>query len=715
MVSKVELGNLLDFAIGTPETGAVNLKILHSFLHKLISHLAVSNVEVEVKLDREDGSDEPLQIPNSEDIDVSKTKKAFFYSQGKNGFEERIHKLENKMNILDSFGDAEDILKWANGRENSDSKVADLWNFINLQKRIEATENGIRKVGGLVDKILAQLKNVSDLQDRMFKMEKRMNEFEKLQDEVRKLSEKINILDGDKKIDELIEELNNLKKKVAGMPLKKDLELYVQWPHLETALEIGEVEDPITNGHSAGKDSEISSDCITSSKVGQSVAGPSAQVLHKLHELGGLSQAHWMLKEDVERLKQQINGKADKSDLENLSKGDVPEDLIEQLDKLHADLNDMNLWRQDVDTDRANLASMKAEFDEIKKSVEKLQTTMKHVVDEHARKQKHIDTLYATTDKLQDSKADKTDIEIQLSTKVDKVELENFVSRHRFDENIGRIDDALKELIDKFRSNDESLNKMIFKIISDLEGKLDRDEFLDFKEFIENRLKALKSKMREEPVMDEDPAAVFKKAMLQFNCLSCDRPVYFSGSGPIQGYSGLSAGRSGRPYTSYDLEQVRLLQKASLKPDANDYTMPRSCGGSHTSGNPNRRISAKLNTNASDYVEVAVPAPTLRNEVDIQGHDGKLYKGRVDKNEEFPAVNKGAYQNGRIKPKSAHGGRSPNMPPPGEGNFMPRRPKTAVHRSTTPDSAERQMPRRAPSPDIVINSFDEQLVASGDS
>ena len=32
------------------------------------------------------------------------------------------------------------------------------------------------QVGGLVDKILAQLKNVSDLQDRMFKMEKRMNE-----------------------------------------------------------------------------------------------------------------------------------------------------------------------------------------------------------------------------------------------------------------------------------------------------------------------------------------------------------------------------------------------------------------------------------------------------------------------------------------------------------------------------------------------------------
>ena len=87
------------------------------------------------------------------------------------------------------------------------------------------------------------------------------------------------------------------------MPLKKDLEMYVQWPHLETALEIGEVEYPITSGHSAGKDSEILSDGITSSKVGQLVEVPSAQVLHKLHELGGLSQAHWMLKEDVEQLK----------------------------------------------------------------------------------------------------------------------------------------------------------------------------------------------------------------------------------------------------------------------------------------------------------------------------------------------------------------------------------------------------------------------------
>lgn len=80
------------------------------------------------------------------------------------------------MNLLDSFAETDDILNWAKGREVSKTKVADLWNFINFQKRIEASENGIKRVGSLVDKILAQLQNVSDLQDRMSQMEKRMNE-----------------------------------------------------------------------------------------------------------------------------------------------------------------------------------------------------------------------------------------------------------------------------------------------------------------------------------------------------------------------------------------------------------------------------------------------------------------------------------------------------------------------------------------------------------
>ena len=41
--------------------------------------------------------------------------------------------------------------------------------------------------------------------------------------------------------------------------------------------------------------------------------------------------------------------------------------------------------------DRASIGSMKTDFDEMKRNIERLQTTMKHVVEEHTRKQVHID------------------------------------------------------------------------------------------------------------------------------------------------------------------------------------------------------------------------------------------------------------------------------------------------------------------------------------
>ena len=44
-------------------------------------------------------------------------------------------------------------------------------------------------------------------------------------------------------------------------------------------------------------------------------------------------------------------------------------------------------------------------------------------------------------------------IMFQFLQKVDKTDLENFVSRQRFDTNIGRIDDALKELIDQVKTS----------------------------------------------------------------------------------------------------------------------------------------------------------------------------------------------------------------------------------------------------------------------
>ena len=48
MALKMNLRSLLDLAIAKPEAGTVNFKVLHSFLQKLLGHLAVADAEVEV-------------------------------------------------------------------------------------------------------------------------------------------------------------------------------------------------------------------------------------------------------------------------------------------------------------------------------------------------------------------------------------------------------------------------------------------------------------------------------------------------------------------------------------------------------------------------------------------------------------------------------------------------------------------------------------------
>ena len=76
----------------------------------------------------------------------SKVKQSAGIFQPGGAVEKRIHDLENKMTLLDSFSETDEILNWARGRERSLSKVSDLWNFMNFQKRIEASEDGIKKV-----------------------------------------------------------------------------------------------------------------------------------------------------------------------------------------------------------------------------------------------------------------------------------------------------------------------------------------------------------------------------------------------------------------------------------------------------------------------------------------------------------------------------------------------------------------------------------------
>ncbi len=82
----------------------------------------------------------------SADGSITSEARSVKFSQDGGMAEERIRRLEDKMNLLDSFSKTDDILRWIKGQDASRNKVSDMWNLINLQKRVEGTENGVKRV-----------------------------------------------------------------------------------------------------------------------------------------------------------------------------------------------------------------------------------------------------------------------------------------------------------------------------------------------------------------------------------------------------------------------------------------------------------------------------------------------------------------------------------------------------------------------------------------
>lgn len=91
--------------------------------------------------------------------------------------------------------------------------------------------------------------------------------------------------------------------------------------------------------------------------------------------------------------------------------------------------------------------------------------------------------------------------------------------------------------------------------------KLDKAEVEPLKLFLEERLKSFKPKPVEIRPPAEDYAAGFRKVLIKnFSCISCDRPVDFARDGmfpPLPSTQPMPIKKSNRPYTTYELDQVR--------------------------------------------------------------------------------------------------------------------------------------------------------------
>ena len=153
MSSELQLDNLLNLALGTPEIGAVNFNALHGVLAEIIKTLGVGNKLVEFRNNGDfNGSFGTNSLPAAgkgfDSKRQSYNEKTSTYTGGLNGLdlEAKVINLESKLKALDELPSNTEIVNRIRGKDSKTS-VGDIWQFININRRLSATEDAIEKVG----------------------------------------------------------------------------------------------------------------------------------------------------------------------------------------------------------------------------------------------------------------------------------------------------------------------------------------------------------------------------------------------------------------------------------------------------------------------------------------------------------------------------------------------------------------------------------------
>ncbi|XP_052261958.1 glutamine-rich protein 2-like isoform X9 [Dreissena polymorpha] len=693
MPTSVSLAQMVDLSLGTPEIGAVNFNVMHTLLHAIIQKLNIADSKTEInEHDRDFLATSKIRARStlsdadsgrgeeSEDGSVVSEKAAPpFRPTPYHRLEIKVEKLTQQMEELNKLPSNLELFNRATkskAESGTERPVADMWQYMQLKKRVDANEEGVSKLFSLVEDMMKQMKDLRDANQL-------------LQDKIKGL----NVDDLKKRLAELEKITGELNEKFALLPTPEELNQFVTWPGLEDALK--GIRDDLVQPQPERVVIEMSSQTepakqqlrVWPSRPGSSrpmsrvsTPGPSEALLDILERLGKLDNDHKTLKERVDIIEEELKNKLDKSALEGLG---VPTELLEQIRKLKEELDALASSR---DRDSEALSRAQQAILQLQAEVEKLHRTTGDIIDENKQRTRQLEDLLKYCDKLQEIKADKDYVQMEVDVKADKKLLDAKVNTKLFDKTTEEINNMIKEILDKLAGHDESWKKSYAKLAEDIDGKLDRLELDPLKEWMEARLKALNEKLKKYQVnMDvgaEDDAAGIRRQLIQkFHCISCDRPVDMMPTGPIPSLpaqQGLNPTKSPRPYTTFDLDRIRqhmkslntgrntlnyeraiaerhlaMLKKTDLRAffvhfkndfetisqlaqnfanqEVTDYyATPRPCGGSHTLTFPHKRTTKLTHLSHLFREEETITIPVTREEMDIQGADGHIYRGRTE-------------------------------------------------------------------------------------
>ncbi|XP_043087781.1 uncharacterized protein C16orf96 isoform X3 [Puntigrus tetrazona] len=729
MSTDISLRELLDLSIGSPDTGSVNFNALRALLHAILGHLKIERVATAWKeADRD--RDGPVQA-KALLLDSPSPQRAT---------EERLRRMEEQMRALEALPSAAELVR-------SDTALGDMWTLMQLRGKAQANEDGVSKCMALIQDLLKEIQELKESRDDLrLEVDALSDQLSQLN--VKELADRILAMEQYcHQVEDLDNATKDLKDKMAQYPVPEELTQCVTWEVMQAALiserqkiqeglqdtlsaakNIAPVhplnlgtpfkEDRAGAGGTAGADlsrrvsppQQSLSDGALCTVTGRRLSRVSIgaerypETVEALMEVGGLRDRHESLEARVGRLEAD---KADRTQLQHLrdllnamEERQIPDQVPEQLNYLRTLVDSL---LADKEKSAGLVSNLEAAVLQLQAECEKLHGTSNRLTEEHGKKQTHIDRLFKVVEELDEKKADKQAVEMEIEIKADKRALESKVSREQFDSTTEQLSNMLQDLLRKVSAQEQDWNKVIEKISAEMDFKLNRIELDPLKKQLDDRWRTIHKHLQTPPIPEQDDAAGLRKQLVaRFHCISCDRPVDMMTPGQnlvtLPSAPGLPSHKSSRPYTVYELEQVRQHYRSERIPEMADYSyLSRNCGGSHTLTYPSRRYTrlqhiTHLIQSEEESRPVSSGPPTQAAEVDILGLDGQVYKGRMSSravrlpDTRFPTISP---REGNWKSKDKVG-RSQSQRSSGAdaGRGSPARPQSAkTHRSRSESSS----------------------------
>ncbi|XP_040505607.1 glutamine-rich protein 2 [Gallus gallus] len=341
--------------------------------------------------------------------------------------------------------------------------------------------------------------------------------------------------------------------------------------------------------------------------------------------------------------------------------------------------------------DEELLKHIQAAITQVQGDCEKLSCVTGNLMDDRHQRQRDIEALFQSLERLEKEKVDKEELVLEIDVKADRAALAGKVSCAQFDAAVEQLNGLIGEMLSKVTGQEQDWHQVQQKLIEELDSKLDRLELAPLRQQLEERWRSVLKQLKEStPRVEADDAAGIRKQLLaHFHCVSCDRPLHMLVPGPhivtIPPLPPLPSRAAVRPRATFQPEHghreqgVQQVQHGFLQ-------VPRRCGGQHTVTHPLQRCPRP------PQLPPYGPAPPHPHgiakehaEMELLGQDGHIYKGRWDV--QLPAL-AGKEGSPRDKPKlsSRHWGAQ-------DTNLLPTRPHSALSPLSQPGTQRLQEQR----------------------